>query len=297
MENLICEGCPLEKIYKDMSAEEIIDTCSQCPSYNDMTNDFEKFKNNELKAKEIFYIKEIDKPTSYEFVRKYHYLGDAKFFCVQAFGLFYAKTNELVGCATYSLPQGIVALKSWFSLGNDTKNIYELSRLCMLPSLNGTNATSYLLGGSIKELRKQNNEIKDKFRRMNIKMKAEDWKCRAVITLACSERHVGSIYQVCNFKYYGLSDKKTDFYREDGALNPRGKTATMLGVWLPRARKHRYAFILDDNLKVNYNEQSKPSNNETFELPCCNGEKKVYDARFNHYYTCPRCVGKLDRII
>lgn len=127
--------------------------------------DFERFKKRECKAKDIFYIKEISKPVSYEFVRKYHYLGDAKFFCAQAFGLFYKGNDELVGCATYSMPQGIAALKSWFSLDNQTKNIYELSRLCMLPSLNGTNATSFLLGGSIKELRMQNQQERERERK------------------------------------------------------------------------------------------------------------------------------------
>lgn len=46
------------------------------------------FSHREIKAKDVFYIKEIAKPQAYEFVSKYHYLGDAKFFCEQAFGLF-----------------------------------------------------------------------------------------------------------------------------------------------------------------------------------------------------------------
>ena len=236
--------------------------------------DIENFKNRKVKAKEIFYIKEISKPVAYEFVRKYHYLGDAKFFAVQNFGLYHKRTRQLLGVATYSLPQGIATLKGWFSLDNSTKNIYELSRLCMSPDLNGTNATSYLLGGSIKLLKQQ------KF-------------VRAIITLACSERHVGSIYQVCNFKYYGLTKSNQDFYREDGKLNPRGETKNVRGVRLPRARKHRYAYILDKTLKCNYQECERPSVDETIELECCNGTHKVYDNRFGVWYTCPRCTGEL----
>lgn len=242
---------------------------------NHLQNDVELFKNREIKAKAIFEIKEIDKTTSYEFIRKYHYLGDAKFFCAQAFGLFYRKTNELVGCATYSQPQGIVALKSWFGMDNKTTNIYELSRLCMLPILNGTNATSFLLGGSIKQLKKQG-------------------VVRAIITLADSSRHVGSIYQVCNFKYYGLTDAKTDFFAADGKVNPRGATKSMRGVWLPRTRKHRYAYILDPELKVLYPEQKyKPDKGDNINLECCHGTGFVHDARFDEYYTCPRCTGHL----
>lgn len=243
-----------------------------------MELDFERFRNREIKAKAIFEIREIDKPTSYEFIRKYHYLGDAKFFCVQAFGLFHRTTNTLVGCATYSLPQGIVALKGWFGLDNNTKNIYELSRLCLLPDLNGTNATSFLLGGSIKQLKKQG-------------------FVRAVITLADSSRHVGSIYQVCNFKYYGLTAQNQDFFTADGKVNPRGKTKDVHGVRLPRTRKHRYAYVLDPTLKVLYTEQEyKPEKGDHIEHECCHGTGIVYDARFDEYYTCPYCTGKLELI-
>ena len=262
-DNYSCEGqISIFDYFKERDSEE---------------QDYENFKDRKIKAKNIFEIREIGKNTAYEFVRQYHYLGDAKFFCVQAFGLYYRPKNKLVGCATYSNPQGIVSLKGWFGFTNDCKDVYELSRLCMLPKLNGTNATSFLLGGSIKALKKQG-------------------FCRAVITLACSERHVGSIYQVCNFKYYGLTDKKTDFFTEDGRVNPRGATRDVYGAWLPRPRKHRYAYILDETLKCLYEEQVRPSSSETEKLACCGGTHKVYDKRFGRWYSCPRCDGKLIRI-
>ena len=50
-----------------------------------------------------------------------------------------------------------------------------------------------------------------------------------------------------DFKYYGLTDKKTDFYTADGRVNPRGATKDIRGIWLPRTRKHRYAYVLDTN--------------------------------------------------
>ena len=234
----------------------------------------EEFKNREIKAKQIFVIDEISKNEAYEFIRKYHYLGDAKFFCVYAYGLFCEK--ELVGCATYSNPQGISALKGWFGISNQDQTVLELSRLCMLPSLNGTNATSYLLGNSMKMLKQHN--------------------IRAIVTLADSSRHIGSIYQVCNFKYYGLTDKKTDFFCADGRVNPRGATKELHGVWLPRTRKHRYCYILDKELKVLYKEQPHPTVKQKIEYDCCNGTKIVYDNRFGEYYTCPKCCGKLEKV-
>lgn len=230
----------------------------------------EKFKERKIKAKNIFYIKEISKKESFEFVSKYHYLKDAKYFSKYQFGLFLKETNDLLGVSTFSNPQGIVTLKSWFNLGNEDQSVLELSRLCMHPSLNGTNATSFLLGNSIKMLKK--------------------YEIRAIITLADNSRHVGSIYQVCNFKYFGLTDKKTDFYTEEGKKNPRGATKNVKGVWVDRNMKHRYAYIMCESLKVNYKEELKPKieNYENTSIcKCCNGNGYVYDNRFGVKYKCP----------
>ena len=227
-----------------------------------------KFINRELKAKDIFTIDFIEKTVAYDFVRKYHYLGDAKFFAKYCIGLFI--DEELVGVSTFSNPQGISSMKSWFGLENDCQDVLELSRLCMLPSLNGSNATSYLLGNSMKLLK-----------RVNV---------RAVITLADDSRHIGSIYQVCNFKYYGLTDKKTDFFTFDGKVNPRGSTKDVRGVWLPRTRKHRYCYIIDTKLKCLLTEQHRPNITSGESYNCCNGTLKVYDNRFKEYFACPKCL-------
>lgn len=236
--------------------------------------DLEGFKTRKLGARSIFSIREIDKNTCYAFVRKYHYLANAKFFCVHGYGMYYRAidgTEELVGCATFSNPQGTVALKGWFGLKNDCQYVLELSRLCLLPCLNGTNATSFLLGNSMKLLRQHG--------------------IKAVITLADASRHVGSIYQVCNFKYYGLTDKKSDFYTDDGIKNFRGYTKESHGVWVERPRKHRYCYLLDKSLKVLYKEQKAPTKDAKYVPNCCNGTHKVYDARFDEWYSCPVCCG------
>jgi hypothetical protein len=41
----------------------------------------QKFKNREVKAKKIFTISTIPKNQAFTFIKDYHYLGDAKFFC------------------------------------------------------------------------------------------------------------------------------------------------------------------------------------------------------------------------
>lgn len=214
-----------------------------------MDDQIEQFKNRQIKAKAIFKILRIDKATAYSFVRTYHYLGDARFFAKYSYGLFWG--SELVGCATYACPQGSEALKGWFGLPNSDKTIMELTRLCMLPRLNGTNATSFLLGGSIKKLKQEG--------------------IRAVITLATSDRHVGSIYQVCNFQYFGLTDQKADFWDYETQSRPRGKVKDLQGVWVNKPRKHRYAFILDKKLKCLYAEERRPSFSSKTPYICCGG--------------------------
>jgi len=244
--------------------------------YNDNHNaKIQLFRERKIKAKAIFNIKEISKKTAYDFISKYHYLGEAKFFCIFAYGLFINDT--IVGSSTYSNPQGISTLKSWFGYNNSNQSILELSRLCMLPNLNGTNATSYLLSNSIRKLKQKSIE--------------------AVITLADSSRHIGSIYQICNFKYYGLTDKKTDFFCINGKKNPRGKTRNLEGVWLPRTVKHRYCFLLNKRLKILLKEQEKPTCKSTLEKKCCNNTNIVFDKRFNKHYTCPVCNNNIKEIL
>lgn len=246
-------------------------------AYNDMLKKFNQFKNRTIPAKDIFEIREISKNDAYAFVRQFHYLGDAKFFCQQAFGLFYWPDNMLVGCATFQQPQGISVLKSWFDLPNSCTDIYELGRLCMFPPLNGTNATSFLLGGAIKQLKKAK-------------------RIRAVITLATSDRHVGSIYQVCNFTYYGLTDKKSDFYCADGRKNPRGPVRHERGVWVERPQKHRYAYILDPSLTIKLLPKQHPKKDDLVPNNCCGSSYFIEDRRFGDWYTCPVCNHDFYRI-
>lgn len=235
----------------------------------------QNFKDRTVKAREVFSLTPIDKATAYDFIQRYHYLGKKDFVCSYAYGMWCC--GELVGTATFSPPAGVSTIKGWFGLKNDDLSIVELTRLAVLPELNGCNATSFLLSGAIRKLKQHG--------------------IRAVITLADAARHVGSIYQVCNFKYYGLSDAKTDFWRyPDMAKNPWGSQKNNEGVWLPRNRKHRYAYILDRTLKCLYEEQTAPAVTSIIPKVCCGGGTAVYDKRFKQWYTCPVCTGRLEKI-
>lgn len=230
------------------------------------------FAEKKIKAKDTFSVQKLDFDTAYGFIKLYHYLGDVKPFGCQQWGLYH--NNELVGVSMFGAPQGTLTLKGWF--GAEQKGVYELVRLAMLPELNGTNATSFLLSASIRGLKKIGG--------------------RAVITLADAHRHVGSIYQVCNFKYYGMSNKKSDFYvYPSGEKRVRGTTRDKHGVWVPRTRKHRYAFLMDKSLHIKYEEQEFPKKGDTITVSCCSNGI-VYDSRYNEYFTCPVCNKPMRRI-
>lgn len=246
-----------------------------------MDNLISNFKKRKIKANKIFKLKEIPLKESSEFVYKTHYLGKSKFMALYSFGLFI--DENLVGVASYSIPQGNKTLESWFNLPSNNKSVLELSRLCVIPELNNSNATSYLLANSMKKLKKYN--------------------ISAVITLADSKRHVGSIYQICNFKYYGLTKEKNDFYSYNGdgsfKKNLRGvKISETDGVWVSRSRKHRYAFYLDNKLTCNYEEiKEYPKFNELISYNCCKNTGEVFDNRFKQKYSCPICTNKLVKLI
>lgn len=239
----------------------------------ELLNDFLNFK---VKAKKCFEIIEISKKEAKKLIVDYHYLGEKDFLCSYAYGLKFKDDNELLGVAVFGSVGGSVTLKGWFGFDNTTTNILELTRLVMNPVLNNTNATSFLLSNSIKRLKKEG--------------------IKAIISLADSSRHIGYIYQACNFNYYGLTSKKTDFYCADGRLNPKGSTKNLQGVWLPRTRKHRYCYLIDKNLKVLYKQEKYPKSKDFLKVSCCYGSDIVYDKRFKKYYTCPKCTGKLIEI-
>ena len=234
-----------------------------------------RFKNREIKARDLFEIKEVSKKDAREIVKRFHYLGEKDFMFNISYGIFIKGEDEILGCAIFGMVGGNVALKGWFGVDNTHSNEYlELTRLVMNPILNGCNATSYLLGNAIKQIKKDYPQVK------------------AIVSLADNGLHNGAIYQACNFKYYGLTDKKTDFYVVgcEGKVKRCGTTKDKQGVWLPRSQKHRYLYIIDKNVKVNYKEEKYPKGNSMNIKPtCCNGTHVVYDKRFDKYYTCPKC--------
>ena len=66
---------------------------------------------------------------------------------------------------------------------------------------------------------------------------------KAVLSYADNDHHEGIIYKACNFKYYGHTSDKKDFFIEqnDGSFikHSRGKTKGIKGEWRRRSNKKR----------------------------------------------------------
>lgn len=196
-------------------------------------------------------IKEIDKSQASTILNSFHYLSKISkgFKSGINIGLFI--DNELLGVCIFTgfpVPELVVGL---FGLPRtDQIGFFELSRLCLHPSLQikGKNIASQFLAKSIKYIRK-------------------NYSVRAILSYADSDFHTGTIYQACNFKYYGLTDEKKDFFvkQKDGSFSKlsRGKTKGIEGEWRNRSRKHRYLLIFDKSLTPLWKEDNYPKKVDT----------------------------------
>lgn len=176
-------------------------------------------------------IRQINYQTAKMLVEKYHYLGKTKFIHSVRFGLY--ENGTIIGAAIFgglSAPQ--TALSAFGLPRGHYANLLELHRFVIAPSHNNNgNTGSYLLGGALRQLKKM--------------------RYRAIISYADATHHVGYLYQATNFTYHGLTTAKKDFYIE-GVKQSRGPTKGKNGLWQDRSQKHRYVYVLDKTLKINW---------------------------------------------
>jgi len=176
-----------------------------------------------------YYINRVSKSEAAELLLRFHYLKDfsKSFKSGYNYGLY--KGNDFcplnIGgirgvCVFTGLPVPEIAQGAFGLERNEQEGLFELSRLCIHPEIQGTehNITS--------------------------------WFVSRIISYADSDFHSGTIYRACNFKYCGLSDPKKDFYYADGTKHSRGKVKGASGEWKERSRKHRYVMTFDKNLKL-----------------------------------------------
>ena len=199
-------------------------------------------------AKSDFYIERVTKKELESLLLTYHYLKDESktFKSGYNYGLFKYPSWEcplniggcLGGIIFTGLPVPEIAVGVFGLERDQQEGLYELSRLCIHPDIQKEeyNITSWFVSKCIKRFRK-------------------DANVSAILSYADSSRHDGIVYRACNFKYYGLTDKKSDFWikQSDGSYikHSRGSIKGLQGEWRERSRKHRYLMIFDKKLKNN----------------------------------------------
>lgn len=214
-----------------------------------------------MALKDRYFIQKISRYTAKKLLDQYHYLHeDGNFRSGINFGLFEAGSNLLIGVAVFHTVSAKEIVKGCFAIPSfKLEGFMELGRLCMNPHKHEKNLTSFFLSGSIRLLRKIQNVV-------------------ALLTYADSGHHTGYIYQACNFRYYGLTDPKKDFFilQLDGSFKKlqRGKCKHLKGEWRDKNRKHRYLIIYDNSLKTVWEElpypkeeQKAPFNSEKSDKP------------------------------
>ena len=198
--------------------------------------------------KNDFEIKKVSKKDAECVLNKYHYLKDISkgFRSGYNYGLFHK--NSLVGVCIFtgfSVPE---LSRGMLGLGrSDQEGLFELSRLCLEPTIQQSehNLASWFVSRSIKRLR-------------------QETKVRVILSYADDDFHKGVVYSACNFKYYGLTETRKDFWikQPDGTYikHSRGPTKAIEGEWRPRSRKHRFVLVFDKSLCVLWKKVEKEKN-------------------------------------
>ena len=192
------------------------------------------------------------------FLTRHHYLSQQGngFLARECYGLFDKLGGALIGVITFSgisVVETLIGAFEGFDRQSNQNGFWELSRLAMVDDDRKIkNLTSWFVSRCIKQLRK-------------------DRYVRAIISYADTDYHQGYIYQATNFRYYGLSPQKSDFFYKDENGEERqlwrGKASDKTGEWRQRSRKHRYMLVYDKSLKVRWKEEPYPKgDNMEYEL-------------------------------
>jgi len=146
--------------------------------------------------KDGYCIKQISHELAEEFLQRHHYLSQQGNGLMSKYNYGLFNNNNFIGVVTFSgisVIETLIGAFDGFDRHSDQSGFFELSRLAMDDCLKEKNLTSWFLSKCIKQLRKDTN-------------------VRAIISYADNKYHKGYIYQATNFKYYGLTVKKSDFF-------------------------------------------------------------------------------------
>ncbi len=189
-----------------------------------------------MSHKERYSLTIISKTEATPLLTQHHYLSSISRGFKSGFNVGLKFNSALVGvCIFTGLPVPEI-LKGAFGLGRtEQTGFWELSRLVLDPvhQSNEHNLASWFVSRSLKLIRKS-------------------VKVRAILSYADTDFHSGTVYAACNFKYYGLTALKKDFWIQlpDGSYkkHSRGPVKNLAGEWRNRTQKHRFLMIFDKSL-------------------------------------------------
>lgn len=206
-----------------------------------------------MKFNEEYEVCRIPHQLTDDFLKRHHYLAQQGngFLGKVQYGLF-RKDGRFIGVVVFagiSVIETLIGAFEGFERFSNQEGFWELARLAMDDDTKERNLTSWFLSRCIKKLRQEE-------------------YVRAIISYADSKYHHGYIYQATNFKYYGLTPQRSDFFEalSGGGTRQvwRGSVKGLQGEWMPRSRKHRYMLVYDETLKIKWAEELYPKgdNNE-----------------------------------
>ncbi len=206
-------------------------------------------KKGEMVAKSDYSIAPVSKAQCSDLLQAHHYLSAISrgFKSGVNLGLYFR--DKIVGVCIFTGWPVPELLKGCFGLKRDQqKGFWELSRLVLDPKhqCSEHNLASWFVSKSISALRSSS-------------------YVRCILSYADAGFHSGTVYAACNFKYYGLSSAKKDFWFKlpsgEFKKHSRGSVKGCDGEWRDRNRKHRFLIINDKSLTCKWVQQ-KWSNNQ-----------------------------------
>lgn len=203
-------------------------------------------------AKSDYSVSLVSKTACVPLLQKYHYLTNISKGFKSGFNVGLSYKDRLVGVCIFTGWPVPELLKGCYGLPRTEQvGFWELSRLVLDPSV-----------------QKQEHNVASWFVSRSIKMLRTHQKVRSILSYADEGFHQGTVYAALNFKYYGLSDQKSDFWikQENGTYlkHSRGPVKGLEGEWRPRTRKHRFLITYDKTLSCKWEETQWKPQTEVF---------------------------------